>query len=107
MAGEEDTSRAYPGTKVQIAPTPLLPGKMQGRNIGERGDIIAQGVPPHQFVDGRLTRVVKLLDRLAIVRVNLRLPFILEGGLGMHALALDLGHICTAHVRAQLSEKTL
>src|SRR5882724_2013092 len=66
VAGEEDTSRAYPGTKVQIAPTPLLPGKMQGRDIGERGGIIAQGVPPHQFVDGRLTRVVKLLDRLAI-----------------------------------------
>src|SRR5262245_14298844 len=44
VTGEEDTPRTYPGTKVQIAPTPLLPSKMQGRNIGKRRGIIAQSV---------------------------------------------------------------
>src|SRR3989442_2078914 len=88
VAGEEDAARAYPGAKVQVAPAPVLPGKMPGRDVGERGGIIAQRVPPHQFVDGRLTRVVKLFDRLAIARVNLRLPFTLEYGHCLHALAL-------------------
>ena len=107
MAGEEDAARAYPGAKVQVAPAPVLPGKMPGRDVGERGGIIAQRVPPHQFVDGRLTRIVKLFDRLAIARVNLCVPFTLECGHCMHILALDLGHVCTAHVRAQFREQTL
>src|SRR5215471_10521771 len=107
MAGEEDATRAYPGAKVQVAPAPMLPGKVQSRDVGQRGGIIAQRVPPHQFVDSRLTHIVKLFDRLAIIRVHLRLPLTLECGHCLHALALDLGHVWTAHVRAQFGEQTL
>src|SRR5262245_886955 len=104
MAGEEDTTRSYPGAKVQVAPAPVLPGKVPSRDVSQRGSIIAQGVPPHQFVEGRLTRIVKSLYRLTIIRVNPRMPFIFQGGYGMLAVTLDLGHIRTAHVQAQFSE---
>ena len=41
MPGKEDTARTYPGAKVQVALTPVLPGKMQGRNVGEWGVVLA------------------------------------------------------------------
>src|SRR5262249_41688400 len=83
MAGEEDATRAYPGAKVQVAPAPVLPGKVPGRDVGQRGSIIAQGMPPHQLVEGRLTRIVKSLDRLTITRINLGVPFAFQRGYGM------------------------
>src|SRR5262249_32992805 len=99
--GEKDSSRANAGRKMQKSAAAIVAGELQRRYVGQRGSVLLERVPPHQFVYIGLRFVIKLLDGALIFRTNLFLPFTFGCAYRLPSPSLDLIQVVTAHVRAQ------
>jgi len=80
--------------------------ELEGHDVGEGREVVAQGVPPHQVEDVSLVRVVEALDGLSLVPASF-VPVRLESPGGLGAAALELGAIASPEVGGQLVERPL